>query len=111
MTYARRRDENHSEIEAAFRQMLGDHVSDLSAVGGGVGDLFVSFGGEFSEPVCYMVEIKRDEKAEYTAAQIRFRKQHPGCTKRIETVDQAIAFAQFIRARVKLLAGLTEEAA
>ena len=108
MRHAARKDGNHNEIEAAFRQMLGDHVTDLSAAGDGVGDLFVSFGGEFTEPIGYFVEIKRDEKAEYTAAQIRFRKQHPGCTKRIETVDQAIAFAQFIRARVKLLAGLTE---
>lgn len=105
MTYARRKDENHNPIEAAFRQLLGDHVSDLSAVGGGVGDLYVSFGGEFTEPVGYFVEIKRDEKAEYTAAQIRFRKQHPGCVKRVESVDQAIALASAIRATVKRLAG------
>ncbi len=101
MSYARRKDENHNPIEAALRQMLGDHVTDCSAFGAGVGDLFVSFGGEFIEPVCYFVEIKRNEKAGYTAAQIRFQKSHPGCVKRIETVEQAIALAQFIRARVK----------
>ena len=105
MRHAARKDENHNPIETAFRQMLGDHVTDLSALGAGVGDLFVSFGGEFSEPVGYFVEIKRDDKAEYTVAQIRFRKQHPGCVKRIETVEQAIALAQFIRKRVKQIAG------
>lgn len=101
MMFARRKDENHNAIEAALRQMLGDHVTDLSGVGLGVGDLYVSFGGEMTEPIGYFVEVKRDDKAEHTAAQIRFMKQHPGCVKRIETVDQAIALAQFIRSRVK----------
>ena len=103
MRYAARKDANHNPIEAAYRQILGDHVTDCSALGT-VGDLYVSFGGEFSTPYGVFVEIKRDAKADYTAAQIRFRKNHPGCMKRIETVDQAIEHAQELRAMVKRLA-------
>jgi len=104
MTYARRRDENHSEIEAALRQMLGDKVTDSSGWAGGAGDLFVSFGGENRPAYCAFIEIKRDDKANFTAAQIRFQKNHPGCIYRVENTDQAIKVAQLIRARVKYLA-------
>ena len=106
MTYARRRDENHGEIEAALRQMLGDHVTDSSAWAGGAGDLFISFGGDSGPAYCCFVEIKRDAKATYTAHQIRFQKTHPGCVYRIETVDEAIRLAQYVRGMVRALSAV-----
>lgn len=106
-SYARRRDANQGEIESAYRQLLGDHVTDSSAWAGGAGDLFISFGGEHTQSFCQFVEIKISDKAEYTAAQIRFRNRHPGCVKRIETVDQAIEHAQWIRQQVKRLSEAT----
>ena len=93
MRRAARKDANHGEIEAVFRQMLGDHVSDLSQLGMGVGDLFVSFG---HFPGCF-IEIKRDAKADYTAHQIRFMNDHPLAVKRCESVEQAIAICRQIR--------------
>ena len=104
MIYARKRDANHGDTEAAFRQMLGDHVTDSSGWAGGAGDLFISFGGESGAAFGCFVEIKVDEKADYTAAQIRFNKTHPGCIFRIETVDQAITLSQFVRDQVRRLA-------
>ena len=103
-TYARRRDANQGEIEAAFRQLLGDHVTDSSGWAGGAGDLFLSFGGEFRDAFCCFAEIKVDDRATYTAHQVRFRNRHPGCVRRIETVDEAIQYAQWIRQQVKRLA-------
>ena len=93
MKYARKRDSNHGEIEAVFRKMLGDHVTDTSQLGLGVGDLYVSFG---AFPGIF-IEIKRDEKADYTAHQIRFRNTHPKAVLRCETVEQAIAICGKIR--------------
>lgn len=92
MRQAARRDANHSEIEGVFRQLLADHVTDTSAAGDGMGDLYVSFGhfGVF-------IEIKRDSKAEYTPAQIRFQRDHPMMVWRCETVDQAIDQCKAIR--------------
>ena len=104
MIYARKRDTNHAAIEAAFRSLLSDHVTDSSGWAGGAGDLFISFGGESRAAYCCFVEIKVDEKADYTAAQIRFQKTHPGCIFRIETVDQAITLSQFVRDQVRRLA-------
>ena len=73
--------------------MLGDRVTDSSNWGGGAGDLFVSFGN-----VHYFIEIKRDDKAPYTAHQIRFRNTHPHAVLRCESVDQAAAICKRIRA-------------
>ena len=102
--YARRKDENHNPIEDAYRLILGDKVTDSSAWGGGAGDLFVSFGGEHCDAYAQFVEIKRDEKAPYTAAQIRFQRTHPGCIVRVNSVEDALAHAQQIRRMVKKLA-------
>ena len=74
--------------------MLGDHVTDSSNWGGGAGDLFVSFG---AFPGIF-IEIKRDDKAPYTAHQIRFRNTHPHAVLRCESVDQAAAICKRIRA-------------
>lgn len=96
--YAAKKDGNHSEIETVFRKMLADHVTDTSAMGGGIGDLYVSFGhfGVF-------IEIKADEKSEFTAAQIRFQKDHPMMVWRCETVDQAIHQCKCIRENARRL--------
>lgn len=99
--FARRKDVNHSPIEEVFRQLLADHVTDISATSGGLGDLYISFGAKRAYG-CF-VEIKRDEKADYTAAQIRFQRTHPGCVHRVETVEQAYALAQWVRAQVTQL--------
>ena len=98
MRRAARKDSNHSEIEAVFRQMLADHVTDTSAMGGGIGDLYVSFGhfGVF-------IEIKKNEKSEFTAAQIRFQREHPHMVWRCETVEDAVHQCKCIRANAGLL--------
>src|SRR6202795_4448162 len=102
--YAKRRDINQDPTQSAYEMVLGGHITDCSRFGEGFPDLLVSFGGEFCEPYIGLVEIKRDAKAEYTAHQIQFRKRHPGCVKRIETVEQAIEHAAWIRQQVKKLA-------
>ena len=96
--YARRKDVNHNEIEEVFRQMLGGHVTDSSTWAGGAEDLFVSFG-YFST----FIEIKRDSKAEYTAAQIRFRNTHPNAVWRCETIEEAAHQCKCIRANANRL--------
>ena len=98
--YAARRDSNHGPIEAVFRQMLGDHVTDTSKWAGGAGDLFVSFG---AFPGIF-IEIKRDGKASYTAHQIRFQRTHPHAVLRCESEDQAITQAKMIRKWAQALA-------
>ena len=99
MRHAARRDSNHGPVEAVFRQMLGDHVTDSSKWGGGAGDLFVSFG---AFPGVF-IEIKRDAKADYTAAQIRFQNTHPHAVLRCESEAQAIEICKVIRARAQVL--------
>ena len=109
MRYAARKDTNHSEIEAVFRKMLADHVTDSSSWGGGAGDLYVSFG---AFPGVF-IEIKRDQKADYTAAQVRFQKDHPFAVIRCDSVEQAIKISKQVRgwAQDLALAGILERAA
>ncbi len=102
--YSVSKDANHGPIEEALRRCLGDHVTSCARAGDGIPDIFISFGGEMCEAYCCWVEVKRDDKADYTAAQIRFKKNHPGCVYRVETTDQAITLAQHIRQMVKRLA-------
>ena len=92
--YAVRRDVNHGEIEAVFRKMLADHVTDSSGWGDGAGDLFVSFG-----KIHHFIEIKRDAKAEYTAMQVRFQRTHPHAVIRCESVEEAVRICSMIRQR------------
>lgn len=60
MAYKRRRDANHTAI-AKDLQLLGFRVSDLSGVGGGVPDLFVSRNG-----VGRFVEVKTAKGLSYS---------------------------------------------
>lgn len=97
--YAARKDANHNEIEAVFRRLLADHVTDSSRWGDGAGDLFVSYCG-----YGVFIEIKADEKAEFTPDQVRFQRVHPGCVIRVETIDQAVDACAEIRRRGARLA-------
>ena len=99
MRRAARRDANHGPIEAVFRQMLGDHVTDSSGWADGAGDLFVSFG-----QIHHFIEIKRDAKAEYTAMQIRFQNTHRHAVIRCESTDQAAEICAMIRKRAAKVA-------
>lgn len=100
MRYAARKDANHSEIEAVFRQMLGDHVTDSSGWGDGAGDLYCSWG---AFPGIF-VEIKRDAKAEYTPKQIIFNRIHPRAVLRCNSVDDAIRISRKIRSWAEAIA-------
>ena len=91
--FAKRVDKNHAEIREAFREMLGDHVTDSSGWGNGAGDLFVS-SGHFA---CF-IEIKADEKKKTTAAQDKFRERHPEQWFRCNSVVHAIYLCKHIRA-------------
>ena len=79
--------------------MLGDHVTDTSSAGIGLGDLYVSFG---AFPGVF-IEIKKDAKAEYTAHQIRFQNTHPHAVIRCESVEQAIVICREIRKKAAQL--------
>src|SRR3990167_4000237 len=92
MRYSARKDANHAEIEAVFRRLLADHVTNSSRWGSGAGDLFVSFGG-----YGVFIEIKVDRKAKLTPTQEMFQYTHPGCVERCDSVDEAIKLCALIR--------------
>ena len=96
--YAKRKDVNHNQIEEVFRRLLADHVTDSSGWAGGAGDLFVSCGF-FS----IFVEVKRDSKAAYTAAQVRFQRTHPYSVWRCENIEEAEQQCKKIRSIATLL--------
>ena len=73
MQWKRRKDENHSELMGAFASHPACDVLDLYQTGGGCPDLLVAIYG-----VNVLVEIKRDEKARYTAAQDAFNARWRG---------------------------------
>jgi hypothetical protein len=78
--------------------MLADHVTDTSRAADGLGDLFVSFGRAH-----YFIEIKCDDKADYTAMQIRFQRTHPHAVLRCESIDQAVEICRRIRLEAQTL--------
>ena len=96
--YAARKDTNHVQIEAVFRRLLADHVTDSSRWGSGAGDLFVSFGG-----YSVFIEIKLNRKSKLTRAQKLFQYTHPGSVERCESVDEAIKLCAIIRSRAMCL--------
>ena len=98
--YAARKDENHNEIEQALRILLGDHVTNCSRFGEGAPDLYCSFG-KFG---CW-VEIKRDDKAKLTPAQIAFRRTHEGVYYVVRSIDEATDCAHYIRLMASKVAG------
>ncbi len=91
MSYAKRTDNNHSEIVKTLRQ-LGCSVFDTSRVAGGFPDLVVG-----KNKVTCLVEIKQNEKSKYTSAQELFMMNWRGSTVvRINDVDGAIRLVKML---------------
>lgn len=83
---AKKVDENQKQIVKAFRDM-GATVFHLHEVGKGCPDILLGYKGN-----TILVEIKRDAKATFTAAQIEFMAKWQGSKViRINNVDEAIA--------------------
>jgi len=97
--YAAKRDATHAVIEAVFRKMLGNCVTDISRTGMGLGDLLVSYMG-----FCALIEIGVDEKHNDTAAERAFNKRHPKVKLYCWNVEQAARLAKYIRAQGAKLA-------
>lgn len=83
--YAKKVDNNHSEIVKTFKQ-LGYAVCDLSRCGLGVPDLLIS-----KSRVNYLVEIKTD-KGKLTEPQQEFIKNWNADIYVIRSIDEAIKF-------------------
>src|SRR3990167_272386 len=92
--YAAKRDANHAMIEAVFRRLLADRVTDISRTGMGLGDLLVSYRG-----FCALIEIGVDEKHDDTAAETAFNRRHPGVKLYCWNIEQAASLAKYIRAQ------------
>ena len=91
MSYAKRTDNNHSEIVKTLRQ-LGCSVFDSSRVAGGFPDLVVG-----RNRITCLVEIKANEKAKFTSAQEMFMLNWRGSTVvRINDVDGAIRLVKML---------------
>lgn len=91
MSYAKRTDNNHSEIVKTLRQ-LGCSVFDTSRVGGGYPDLTI---GKNNKTV--LVEIKANEKSKFTPAQELFMMNWRGsAVVRINDVDGAIRLVKLL---------------
>lgn len=97
MTFTRRRRARRDLSQNAIAQAitgLGGIVTDLSAVGGGVPDLLVSFRGRW-----FLVEAKshksvshRTKKHELTPAQVAWHGQQRAEVCIAETPDQAVTW-------------------
>jgi len=82
---AKRVDCNQKDIVHALK-MLGASIVDLSGVGKGCPDLLVGFNN-----ITYLIEVKKDNKAKFTAAQLQFNENwHGGVVARIESASDAI---------------------
>ena len=89
--YAKRTDNNHSEIVKTLRQ-LGCSVFDTSRVAGGFPDLVVG-----KHKITCLVEIKQSEKSKYTSAQELFMMNWRGsAVVRINDVDGAIRLVKLL---------------
>lgn len=79
-------DTNHAEIREGLRQVLGRYsVLDTKDVGGGFPDLVVGFRGSN-----YFLEVKKDEKARLTPAQVAFQMTWEGQWDRVNNLDEAM---------------------
>jgi Holliday junction resolvase len=91
LSYAKRTDNNHSEIVKTLRQ-LGCSVFDTSRVAGGFPDLVVG-----KHQITCLVEVKQSEKSKYTSAQELFMMNWRGSTVvRINDVDGAIRLVKML---------------
>lgn len=88
---AKRVDQNQKDVVKALRGM-GVSVFHLHEVGKGCPDLLCGINNK-----TFLVEVKADEKATFTPAQIEFQKAWKGePVVRINNVDEAIAFIKFM---------------
>ncbi len=78
---ARKVDQNHSVIVRGLRA-LGFSVLDLSGVGRGCVDLIAARNGKN-----YMVEVKRDNKAKLTPAQVKFHASWKGKISVVRSIE------------------------
>jgi Holliday junction resolvase len=86
---AKRTDQNQKEIVKTFRG-LGCSVFDTSSVGKGYPDLNVGMNGQ-----TYLIEVKRDDKASFTPAQLEFQRTWLGApVVRINNPQEAIDFVK-----------------
>lgn len=81
-----RPDANHGEIRDGLRAIIGYHaVKDIKDFGGGIGDLLVGFRGQN-----YLLEVKPDEKATLTPAELAFMMTWGGQWNRVHNLDEAM---------------------
>jgi Holliday junction resolvase len=84
MTYARI-DTNHREIVAALR-LAGATVVSLASMKHGCPDLLVGYGNE-----TMLMEVKKDEKAKFTADQLKFiANWRGGAISRVDSPESAL---------------------
>ena len=89
--YAKKVDLTQKEIVAALRKMECS-VFHLHPVGQGCPDLLVGIDGR-----TYLVEVKKDEKAKYTDAQLKFMTEWRGApVVRLNSEKDAIAFVNSV---------------
>jgi Holliday junction resolvase len=87
--YARRVDINQKAIVEHLRAM-GASVFHLHEVGKGCPDLLCGFSGQ-----TYLIEVKRDDKASFTPAQLEFQRTWQGSpVVRINNPQEAIDFVK-----------------
>jgi Holliday junction resolvase len=89
--YAKKVDLTQKEVVAALRKM-DCSVFHLHTVGQGCPDLLVGIDGK-----TYLVEVKKDDKAKFTEAQIKFMTEWRGApVVRINSAQDAIAFVNSV---------------
>lgn len=89
--YAKKVDMNQKSIVFTLRD-LGCSVFHLHTVGQGCPDLVVGIDGK-----TYLVEVKKDDKAKYTDAQIKFITEWQGSPViRLNSVEDAIDFVKSV---------------
>lgn len=89
----KRTDANHALLMQTFRK-LGCSIIDLSAVGKGCPDLAIGKHGKTA-----LVEIKRDDKAKHTPAQLEFMAGwHGGTLATVRDIEGAVRLVHMMGA-------------
>lgn len=90
-----RKDDSHNELSAAFER-LGCSVADLSALGGGIGDALIGYGG-----LCILCEYKTGSKPpsarKLTPAQQKFRMNWTGGYRLVENLDHVLETVEVLK--------------
>jgi Holliday junction resolvase len=87
--YAKRVDVNQKEVVKALRDS-GCSVVHLHECGKGIPDLLVG-----KDNITYLIEVKRDDKASFTPAQLEFQRTWQGSpVVRINNPQEAIDFVK-----------------